>query len=375
MKIVQISPYAIGRHGGVQTHVRDLSDWLRSQGHEVRIISPPSGEQGDEVEGVTLLGQFRTASVHGTSFELTRANRADLAACVAELHDWGAEVVHLHTPWVPMMCWQLWRRLKLPTVATFHATLPEDKGFDPVSWFLRRAANHFNTRVTKVVVPSIAPQQQWREAGADPVPDILPPTINLSRWREARQAHSNRGKDAGFHVVCMGRLEERKGLFVLLEAWRQISAQIPGARLTIAGKGELESAVRAKVSADKLTGVTILPPPSYDDAPALIASADIFVAAALGGESFGLVLIEAMAAGVLPVASANDGFASVLTGRGVELLFAVGDSVGLAQKVVTIAKDRAHMDGLKTWATTHANSFDVATVGPVYVQLFQSALD
>ncbi|WP_204112467.1 glycosyltransferase family 4 protein [Shimia biformata] len=367
MKIVEVSPYAIGRPGGVQTHIRDLRAWLIEQGHEVRVLAPP----GPPIEGVTQIGRCRTASVHGTSFELTHATRAELRSCVAELQTWGAEVVHLHTPWVPMLGWQVWRRLNLPTVATFHATLPEDNGPDPVSWFLRRVAGYFNKRVSAVVVPSDGPRAQWIAAGANPVPGIMPPTINLSRWRGAR---IEKADETAFNVICLGRLEERKGLFVLLEAWKQVSASLPHAHLTIAGNGSLEQAIRQRIESDALPRVSLLSAPPHEAAPALVAGADAFVAAALGGESFGLVLIEAMAAGVVPVASDNAGFASVLTGPGADLLFPVGDAGALASRLVALAQDRARLVRMRNWAMHHADQFDVTRIGPDYVRLFQSAL-
>uniref|UniRef100_UPI0035696252 glycosyltransferase family 4 protein n=1 Tax=Shimia sp. TaxID=1954381 RepID=UPI0035696252 len=236
MKIVQISPYAMDRPGGVQTHVRDLSHWLRGQGHEVRIVAPP-GAAADE--GVLTPGRCRNMALHGTAFEVSRAGRAERKACLRDLRSWGAEMVHLHTPWTPMLAWQIWRGLRLPSVATFHATLPEGGGFDPFRAYIRFAARYFHKRLDAIVVPSEAPRAQWRALGVDPLPAILPPVIDLARWRAARQA-----RPPGPHLLFMGRLEERKGVRVLLEAWPAIAAALPGARLTIAGAGALEAPLR-----------------------------------------------------------------------------------------------------------------------------------
>lgn len=365
MKIVQISPYAMDRPGGVQTHVRDLSNWLRQNGHEVRIIAP-SGQS--EADGVTQLGTFRKMSLHGTAFEISHAGRSELASCATSLKDWGAEVAHLHTPWTPMMAWQIWRRLNLPSVAMFHATLPEDTGIDPFKWYIRKAARRYYKRLEGIVVPSAAPQAQWRELGLAPVPEILPPTIDLARWRQARIPQKG-----PFHVLYMGRLEERKGLRVLLGAWPEIAQVIDGARLTIAGGGALETELRSYAKAHDLARVTFLPPPSDAEAPALVASADVFAAPATEGESFGLVLIEAMAAGALPIAAANAGFATVLTGPGADLLVPPGDATALAQKVISLSQHSEWRTRLMEWAKNHAQSFDVQTCGPAFVKLYQEA--
>ncbi len=368
MKIVQLTPYAMDRPGGVQSNIRDLAAWCRSQGHEVRIVAPPGDPDYCE-EGLMTVGNARPWSIHGTSFEVSRATRGEIKAAVSELRDWGAEVIHMHTPWTPLLPWQMWRTLNLPSIATFHATLPEGAGFDPMSAALRRVGHYFNRRISRVVVPSMAPYRQWEAAGANPVPAILPPTINLSAWRAAGEQAL---PSETFRVVYMGRLEARKGVSVLLDAWQAVEASAPKTELIIAGHGAEETALRAQASG--LKTVTFCAPPNAIDARALIASADIFAAPALHGESFGLVLIEAMAAGTLPVAAANEGYATVMTGQGSELLVPPGDATALARKLITLSQSPNRRAQLTSWAKSHANSFDVATIGPDYVNLYAQAL-
>lgn len=368
MKIVQLTPYAMDRPGGVQSNIRDLAGWCRTQGHEVRIVAPP-GDPAHTEAGLMTVGSARPWSIHGTSFEVSRATHREIKDTVSELREWGAEVVHMHTPWTPLLPWQIWRALKLPSIATFHATLPENAGFDPMPAALRRVGNYFNRRISRVVVPSMAPYRQWETAGANPVPAILPPTIDLFEWRAAGEA-ANTSKT--FRVVYMGRLEARKGVSVLLNAWRTVATNVPNAELIIAGAGEEDSALRTQAA--DLPNVSFQPPPSDAQARSLIASADVFAAPALHGESFGLVLIEAMAAGTLPVAAANQGFATVMTGAGAELLVPPGDATALTQTLVKLANDPNKRAHLTKWASKHAMEFDVATVGPEYVKLYAQAL-
>lgn len=371
MKILQLSPYAMDRPGGVQTHIRDLSRWLRNQGHDVRIIAPPGRNPAADMESLTELGKVRQIAVHGTKFELTRASRADLQACVADLHAWRADVAHLHTPWTPMLPVQVWRALGIPGVATFHATLPMKKGLDPLSWALRKSAHWFNRRLAGIAVPSKAPQDQWQANRITPLPQIIPPTVDLSHWRTAREASM---PSTAFSAVCMGRLEERKGTATLLAAWRTIETQRPDARLTIAGDGPCKPALLQQAHDLGLTNVIFAPPPSDTEARTLIAGADVFVAPAHHGESFGLVLIEAMAAGTLPVAAANEGYATVMTGQGTELLVPPADVNALAAKILSIATLPALQSRLQRWAKGHADLYDVRHVGPAYEAFFQSAL-
>jgi phosphatidylinositol alpha-mannosyltransferase len=371
VKIVQLTPYAMDRPGGVQSHIRDLCTWLRENGHETRIIAPPSTTGQPKMDGVIELGQSRKIAVHGTKFELTRASRSALSNCVAELRDWGAEVAHLHTPWTPMLPFQVWRALDVPAVATFHATLPESAGFDPLSWALRRSAHWFNRRLSSVVVPSVAPQNQWRENGVTPLPKVLAPTVNLAAWRKARDTAT---PSTGFNAICMGRLEDRKGTATLLTAWRKVQENRPDARLIIAGDGPCKADLLAKAARDDLHSVTFVDPPSDTQARDLIAQADVLVAPALHGESFGLVLIEAMAAGTLPVAAANAGYATVMTGPGRELLVPPSDTAALTAKLLDLACHPALQSRLLRWAKGHADHNDVRHLGPAYETLFRDAL-
>ncbi|PSL18734.1 glycosyltransferase family 4 protein [Shimia abyssi] len=368
MKIVQITPYAMNRPGGVQSHIRDLSAWLCDQGHEVRIVAPPGNAQ---IPGLMALGKCRNVSIHGTRFEMAHARREEIRACVEELRDWGAEVAHLHTPWTPMLAWQVWRALGVPSIGTFHATLPKMSVFDPTAWYLRRSAHYFNKRLKAVVVPSDAPLAQWNAAKAKPQPSVMAPAIDLSDWRVAGQ---NAVESDRLRVVYLGRLEERKGVAVLLEAWKRVHDERPEAELIIAGSGPEEGLLRDQVKHSDIGGVSFQPPPKDDAARELVASADLLVAPALYGESFGLILAEAMAAGTVPIAAANAGFASVLTGPGRELLVTPGESWGLCRKILDFAEHPAKLEQMRRWALSQAQRFDVRTVGPAYETLYRDAI-
>ena len=368
MKIVQLCPYAMDRPGGVQRHVRDLSAWCSAEGHETRIVAPPAPGIGPRrADGLIELGRARAFAVHGTGFEISRARRGEVRALACELRDWGANLVHLHTPWTPMLVWQVWRALKLPTVMTIHATLPSTDSPAPVDRYIRRAARYFLTRTAITVTPSGAPLPLIRQLAPDAETVVLPPTVDLSDWRRAGDTR-NAGKD--LTLLFLGRLEDRKGVRMLLEAWRKVAGQVPNARLRIAGDGPLRGVVQAACS-DRLTYVGR---PDDTQARALVADADLFIAPAPYGESFGIVLAEAMSAGAVPIAAANPGYASVLTGPGAELLVPPGDSAALAAKIVELGRDTGKRRALADWGRSHAMQFDVAQAGPDYLDQFRRAL-
>ncbi|MAQ83576.1 MAG: hypothetical protein CMH12_10120 [Maritimibacter sp.] len=364
MKIVQLCPYDMSRPGGVQRHVRDLSRWLTAQGHETRVLCPPTPGTAPGTEGmITTLGRSRLIGAHGTEFELSFAAPRALAAATRDLRDWGADVVHMHTPWTPFVTSQLWSRLRLPSVATVHATLPAPNARGLTDRFIRSAATRILPACDRVVVPSDAPLEMLRRVLPTLEPTILPPTIDLSDWAAAAQPR----RAGPLEIAFLGRLEPRKGLDVALAAWALIAKALPHARLCIAGDGPM----RAQADAARSDRVTVLGRPDDAQARALLGRADILLAPAPYGESFGLILLEAMAAGCLPVAAANAGYASVLTGPGTALLVPPNDPKALADKVIAMASPP---QAVRDWAAAAADRYDVARVGPAYLHLYEDIL-
>ena len=196
--------------------------------------------------------------------------------------------------------------------------------------------------------------------------EVIPPSVDLTAWREQGRARHAMGKTSvdGPEILFLGRFEPRKGLDVLLSAWPEVAARVPGARLTIAGGGSLEPLVHAAMSAPHGERIVLVPSPDDNAARALMAEADIFAAPAPFGESFGIVLIEAMAGGAVPVAAANDGYASVLAGGGEELLVPPGDASALAARLVALAGDAPTLSRLRDWGATRSSALDIVATGP-----------
>jgi phosphatidylinositol alpha-mannosyltransferase len=350
----------MARPGGVQRHVRDLSDWLIGQGHEVRIIAPPAPGAARRSEGaLTELGRARRLAVHGTAFELSLAAPWATQRVARALRDWGAELVHLHTPWTPWLAGQMWRALRLPTVTTIHATLPEARNADFVDRYIRRSARRFLRASQAVITPSPAPVPLLQELVPDLAPVILPPAVDLSALRP--------GEKNGTRLLFLGRLEPRKGVDVVLSAWPRIAQACPEVTLIVAGDGPLRGDVQAT------PGLTYRPAPTDAELRALMAAADLFIAPAPYGESYGLVLAEAMAAGAVPVAAANAGYAHVLRGLP-ELLVPPGDAAALAARIGQLIGAPAQRAQLQNRARATAATSDVATQGPAYAALFQDVI-
>jgi phosphatidylinositol alpha-mannosyltransferase len=372
MKIVEICPYDMTRPGGVQTHIRDLSNWLRGQGHEVMILAPKPTQDVSE-PGLRYIGAARDFGFQGSHFEISLASRRDLAMIQAEMADFGADIAHIHTPWTPLMVWQVWRKLALPSVATFHATIPEQDSKTLATRLLFRTARYFMQRLDATIVPSTAPLATLSALADGQEIAVLPPSIDLTDWHKAGQdATKSTGPEVS--LLYLGRLEDRKGITTLLAAWAVIAAALPKARLTIAGAGEREDAVQQALQHSD-GRLQFIRQPDRQAALALAGQADIFLAPAQYGESFGLVLLEAMAAGAVPVAVANCGYATVMTGPGADLLVPPGDAGGFAAKVIGLAGDPARLQTLRDWGYAHADSYGLDQVGPHFEALFQKAIN
>lgn len=365
MRILQVSPYAMDRRGGVQSHVRDVAAWLAAAGHEVAIVAPgPTGAATDPL--VLPLGRHVTVGLSGTRFEVTWVGGRDLADARRRLDAASLDVVHVHTPFVPFLPLRVWRAFRRPVVATFHATIP------PQDRLLRAVLAPLARALARRAARSIAVSNSAAAllGGPAAVDALLPPAIDLSAWRAAGETAAPRDPAAAPQVLFLGRFEERKGLRVLLEAWPTVLAGSPVApRLVIAGGGDLAPLARDLATRHPQT-VRLVDTPDDAAARRLVAESDLMVAPSLWGESFGLVLAEALAAGTPVVAAANSGYVEVLTGPGTRLLTPPGDAAALAATVTGLLADPAERDRLAAWGRAHVAAFDVAAIGPRLLDLY-----
>jgi phosphatidylinositol alpha-mannosyltransferase len=275
---------------------------------------------------------------------------------------------------VPLLPLRLWRAFRRPTVATFHATLP------PQDRVLRAAlgpvARLMRDRAAATIAVSASAAELLKPERRDRPIDLLPPAIDLSAWRAAgREAISEatgRVADRPRRLLFLGRFEARKGLDVLVEAWPEIVRRGGSSppELTIAGGGELAPLAEELVRRGP-GRVRIVDTPDDAAARRLVAEADLMLAPAPWGESFGLVLIEAMAAGTPVVAAANPGYAGVLTGPGEAALVPPGDAGALARTVGDFLAGPDRLAALRAWGRDHVTQFDVSAVGPRLLDVYR----
>lgn len=359
MRIVQVCPYDPDRHGGVQRNMHALASALSARGHQTLIVAP--GTPNPLQEGVWRLGAMRSVRFAGTRFEVTWANAHELESSVQLLRAWQPDVVHFHTPWDPLMPWQLFRRLDMARVATFHDTPPPGLTGALLRNLFKGLSRYLLSRLDGAIVVSAAPMAHLRPGSSGVRPVVLPPVTDLSPFFDTRKVATERPT-----ILFLGRLEPRKGVQVLLEAASllasgavKLPAGLPPPRFVVAGDGDQRGAVLA--AQETLGGgwIDFVPAPSQEEQLRLLAEATLAVSPALYGESFGIVLAEALASGTPVIGADNAGYRTVLTGTGASLLVPAGDGAALAQRIADLLAAPQERDVLAQWGRAHARQFDV----------------
>lgn len=369
MKIGLVCPYNLFRGGGVQEMVLCLADELRERGHEVKIITPrPYGYKGEPPEGMIFAGQsakwntpIKTTLEVGGSFDV-----GDLGEMLVE-EDF--DVLHVHEPEVPILGAQVAAKATCPIVATFHAMLPETPVARTIEVFRIPYARSIFKNIafmTAVSEPAATFVREW--SGQDIT--IIPNCIDVASYSTTKRSSAARRPN----IVYIGRLEKRKGVRYLLQAFAELAAQDEAVSLIIAGDGPERERLETWTSDNQVPRVSFV---GYVDDKAkhqLLRDATVFCSPAIYGESFGIVLLEAMAAGVPIVAGDNPGYASVLQGRGELSLVNPKDTAEFARRLRLMLHDQPLRDMWQAWAAEYISRFDIAVVVSEYEKMYERAL-
>ncbi len=307
MKICLVSPYDYSHPGGVSEHVRHLADKLRARGNSVTVMAP-SSKVGDDhgIPGYVRIG--RSVPVHSNGSVARVALSFHLVRRVRGLLDREQfDIVHYHEPLVPSLPITVLRFHSGANVGTFHAMARRNLGYYYARPFLKR---YFKRLHVRIAVSQPARDFASRYFGGDYC--IIPNGIDTSRFRPDLEKVDELRTPGKATVIFVGRLEKRKGFDVLLEAYRELRQRRADLRLVVVGDGPLRSEYVQRVAEHQIPDVLFAGRVSDEMLPRFYASADIFCAPATGGESFGIVLLEAMASGLPTLASAIEGFTQVL---------------------------------------------------------------
>ncbi len=342
MKIALVSPYDWTVPGGVNSHCAHLRDQFVVAGHDVRIVAPASRKVDDE--GVITIGR-RPVSVPASGSLARISLSLTLGPPVRKvLAEERFDIVHVHEPFMPMLPIHFLRYSEAVNVGTFHASREKSQFF--YRWGRRHLRRWFRRLDGKIAVSSAA--ANFVEEYFPGYYNIIPNGVNVRRF-SAPAPPLEKSPDSKQTILFVGRPEKRKGLDHLLNAYERVKSQRPATRLLIVGAGKFGRFER-KVKSRRLADVEFCGYVSDEDLPRYHQAADVFCAPATGFESQGIVLLEAMAAGLPIVASNIEGYAGVLT-HGVEgLLVLPGDEEALAAALLELLSD----DGARRRMTSQA---------------------
>ena len=363
LRIGIVCPYSWDVPGGVQNHIRDLAEFLLNNGHHVEVLAPAT-------EG-TDLPDYVISAGRAVSIPYNGAVARVLFGVVANsrvrswINDGNFDLLHLHEPAIPSLsllaCWAGEGAM----VGTFHAAAKYQKAIIAIGPILEPVIEKLSARIA---VSESARLTLTAHLETDAI--VIPNGIYANNYRDGSPRQEWRGNTIGF----LGRFEEdRKGLPVLLDALPIISRFVPDIRVLIAGPGDSEE-VLEKVDSQLRNRVEFLGKISEADKADFLASVSLYIAPNTGGESFGIILAEAMAGGATVVASDIPAFADVLGDGEYGALFESENSEHLAKVIIDLLRDNEKREGLAIAGAKHAQRFDWTQVGEEIYEVYELAM-
>jgi len=304
MKIGLVTPYVYPLPGGVNQHVRYLYENLRLRGHDVRIITSSHGLQRASEGDVIRIGKGFSMPANGSVGTITLSPRY-LSQVRDVLEREQFDLLHFHEPFVPFLSLIVLRLSTSVNIATFHAY----GGFSTAYEFGSKVMGSYAGRLHgRIAVSGAARHFIDRFFPGDY--KVIPNGVDIARF--ARAVPIARWQDGTRNILFVGRFESRKGLLDLLKAYRILRKTGRQCRLLVVGGGPQEREARRYIMTRRMGGVEFLGRVSDEERDALFKTADVYVSPATGRESFGIVLLEAMAAGTAIVCSDIHGYKGVV---------------------------------------------------------------
>jgi phosphatidylinositol alpha-mannosyltransferase len=356
------------RGGGVQEVVMALRDGIEARGHEAYIITPqPRDSKITAPRGVLFVGgsvAFRAARTQGDI-----SASVDTSSLSAMLEREKFDIIHFHEPWNPMLSLQIMMRSDAIHIATFHAAMSERR----TSRTVEKVITPYTKSIIKYIDVMTAVSKtatNYVRTITDRKVNIIGNGIDLSKYTPLEKPLVHDDTKTIFYV---GRLEKRKGIRYLLEAFALLREVHPEFKLLIAGDGPERTKLENFVKDNNIKKVEFL---GFIDEPRklrLLRQSDLFCSPALYGESFGIVLLEAMASGCVTVAGNNTGYEGVMRGRGQLSLVNPKDTVEFARRLALLGLDEELRASWRSWAKTEVAHYDYETIIDQYVSLYQAA--
>jgi phosphatidylinositol alpha-mannosyltransferase len=357
-----VCPYGWDLPGGVKAHIKELAEYYLAAGHQVSVIAPMS-EEGEDLESyVVPAGRPVPIPFNGS---VARILFGPLAA--GRVRQWISQgefdLLHLHEPAIPSLSLLACMAAEGPMVATFHAATTRQRMLNAASTMLEPVIEKLSVRIA---VSAMAQKTLLDSFGAEAV--IIPNGVSVAKYAKGRR------REDWYHAPTIGFLgrfdEPRKGLSVLLAALPGLIHDFPSLKLLIAGPGDA-AALKAKLAPEVASHLRFLGRLDDEEKADFFKSIDIYVAPNTGGESFGIILAEAMAAGTPIVASDIQAFSDLLGSNGV--LFENESSADCQRAISQLLHDSNRLAELATTGLAAGARFDWSFVGEQVLGVYELA--
>ena len=344
MKIGIVSQSYYPRYGGVTEHVHHTAVELRKRGHEVLIITSHFRRgESDNGNGVARIGHNLLIPFNGAFVDLAVGLRLE-QQMRGLLRTWDFDLLHTHAPIVPTLPLMAVKAAACAQVGTFHTTGGRSRLLELLKGYLTPLINKLDAR--------IAVSNTARDFAATYFPghyEVIPNGVDIERFHPAVLPFDAWREPGRVNLLFVGRLDPRKGVQLLLDAMPEVVERTSGrARLLVVGDSYLRQKFENSVPAGLRKHVRFLGHVPSADLPRWYATGDVFVSPASGNESFGIVLLEAMACGRAVVASDIPGYRSVVVPEVNGLMFPPGDRAALARTLAALVDDPERRQALAT---------------------------
>ncbi|MEV8190749.1 glycosyltransferase family 4 protein [Rhodococcus pyridinivorans] len=362
MRIGMVCPYSFDVPGGVQAHVVDLAEVLIGRGHEVSVLAPAS-ETTPLPDFVVSAGRAVAIPYNGSVARLS-FGPVSYARVRRWINDNDFDVLHIHEPNAPSLSMLALKVAEGPIVATFHTSTTKSLVLSTFQGVLQPYLEKISGRIA---VSELARRWQVTSLGADAVE--IPNGVDVPFFRHAPLLPGY--PRAGRTVLFLGRYDEpRKGMEILLGALPALVARHPDIEILVVGRGD-EDRLR-KEAGRYFRHLRLLGQVDDDEKASAMRSADVYCAPNLGGESFGIVLVEAMAAGTAVVASQLDAFRRVLRDGQAGVLVPVADANALARGLLEVLDDDDRRQALVDFGSTVVEAYDWPVVADQILRVYET---
>ena len=366
MKIALVSPYDYSYPGGVTTHIYHLERCFQEMGHQVKVLAPCSRQADHVSANVVRLGRTIVVPSGGSFARITLSPRL-LFQVKRVLEQEGFDIIHAHEPLTPALPLIVLQVATVPRVGTFHAYHRKARGY---FWY-RPVLERWFRRLDGLIAVS-TPAMEFISQHFPGQYEVIPNGVDIRHF-SPQVPPLEELSDGKRNILFVGRLEKRKGLEYLLEAYRQLKRHRPDLRLVVVGP-QSRLGINYRAMAEGLDDTLFCGAVPFHMVPRYYASATVLCAPATGEESFGMVLLEAMATGKPVVASNIEGFAQVVRHGQEGLLVPPRDSAALAEALAWVLDNPARAEEMGERGRQRAQDYDWMNIAQRVAGLYQRLL-